>query len=97
MSCGVGHRHGLELVLLWLWCRLGAAALVQSLAWELPHATDAALKSQKEEKERKRRRGRRRRGGGQEARLVTAFLACWHPSFPLHTCHLTGPLTPLGA
>jgi len=75
MSCGVGQT---QLVLLWLWCRLGAAALIQSLAWELPYATDAALKSQKEEKERRRRR----RGG--EARLVTAFLACWHPSFPSH-------------
>ena len=26
MSCGVGHRLGLDMVLLWLWCRLVAAA-----------------------------------------------------------------------
>ena len=32
MSCGVGHRLGLDLVLLWLWCRLAAAALIQLLA-----------------------------------------------------------------
>ena len=29
MSCGVGHRHGLDLVLLWLWCRLAATALTR--------------------------------------------------------------------
>ena len=30
--------------LLWLWYRLAATALIRPLAWELPHATDAALK-----------------------------------------------------
>ena len=30
--------------LLWLWCRLAAAAQIQPLAWELPYATGAALK-----------------------------------------------------
>jgi len=25
MSCGVGHRHGLDLALLWLWHRLAVA------------------------------------------------------------------------
>ena len=34
-------------VWLWLWCRLVAVALVQPLAWELPYATDVALKRQK--------------------------------------------------
>ena len=27
-----------DLALLWLWCRPAAAALIQLLAWELPHA-----------------------------------------------------------
>ena len=27
-----------DLAWLWLWCRLAAAAPVQPLAWELPHA-----------------------------------------------------------
>ena len=36
MSCGVGHRHGLDKALLWLWFRLAAAALIQLLVWELP-------------------------------------------------------------
>ena len=31
--------------LLWLWHRLAAAAVIQFLAWELPYATGAALKS----------------------------------------------------
>ena len=31
-------------VLLWLWCRLAAAALIQPLAWELPYAAGVALK-----------------------------------------------------
>ena len=33
--------------LLWLWYRLAAVALIQPLAWELPYATGAALKSKK--------------------------------------------------
>ena len=32
MSCGLGHRHGLDLVLLWLWCRPVATALIERLA-----------------------------------------------------------------
>ena len=35
MSCGVGHRLGLDLLLLWLWRRLAAVALIQPLVWEL--------------------------------------------------------------
>ena len=44
MSCGVGRRCGLDLVLLWLWCRLLATALIQPLAWEPWYAEGAALK-----------------------------------------------------
>ena len=36
--CGVGHRCGLDPVLLWLWCRSAAAALILPLAWEFPYA-----------------------------------------------------------
>jgi len=28
MSCGIVHRHGLDLALQWLWHRLAAAALI---------------------------------------------------------------------
>ena len=31
-------------MLLWLWYRLAAAALIQPLAWELPYAAGVALK-----------------------------------------------------
>ena len=33
MSCGVGRRHGLDPLLLWLWCRPAAVALIQPLGW----------------------------------------------------------------
>ena len=47
MSCGVGRRRGSDLVLLWLWCRPAAAALIRPLAWEPPCAAGVALKRQK--------------------------------------------------
>ena len=50
MTCGVVHRHGSDLVLLWLWCRPAAAAAIQTPAWELPYATGAAIKRQKKKK-----------------------------------------------
>ena len=34
-----------DLALLWLWCRPAAAAPIQPLAWEFPHAASTALKS----------------------------------------------------
>ena len=50
MSCGVGHRRGSDLGLLWLWWRPADAAPIPSLAWELPHAAGAALKRKKKHK-----------------------------------------------
>ena len=47
LSCGVGGRLSSDRMLLWLWCRLVAAAPIQPLAWERPYATPAALKSRK--------------------------------------------------
>ena len=35
MSCGVGHSCCSDLMLLWLWCRLAAVALIWPLAWKL--------------------------------------------------------------
>ena len=59
MSYGVGHRHGLGPELLWLWCRLAAAALIRPSLRPSIYATDAALKSKKKkERERERRRER---------------------------------------
>ena len=45
MSCGVGRRLNLGVVLLWHCCRLAAAAPIQPLTWELPYAAGVALKS----------------------------------------------------
>ena len=50
MSCGVGRKHGSDPALLWLWCRLAAAAPILPLAWQLPYATGAALKKGRGEK-----------------------------------------------
>ena len=47
MSCDGGHRHSLDLVLLWLWCRPATVALIKPLAWEPSHAVGAALKNTK--------------------------------------------------
>ena len=49
MSCGVGHRCGLDPVLLWLWRRLAATAPIGPLVQELPYATEEALKENKKE------------------------------------------------
>ena len=45
VSRGVGCRCVSAPALLWLWCRPAAAALIQTLAWELPYVMGAALKS----------------------------------------------------
>ena len=50
MGCGVDHRHGSDLVLLWLRCRLVPTALIGPLAWESPFALGVALKKKKKEK-----------------------------------------------
>ena len=47
MSCGVGHRCGLDLVFLWLWSRPAAVALIGPLAWEPPHAEGVAPKKRR--------------------------------------------------
>ena len=39
------------MALLWLWYRPAAAAPIQSLAWELPYDTCAAVKEKKNYKE----------------------------------------------
>ena len=44
MSCGVGHRGGSDLALLWY--RLAVVAPIRPLAWEPPCAMSAALKRQ---------------------------------------------------
>ena len=52
-SCGVGHRHGLDPVLLWLWRRPAATAPIRPLAWESPYAMGVALEKAKRQKKKK--------------------------------------------
>ena len=54
VSCGMGHIHGSDHALLWLWCRLLATALIQPLAWEPPYAIGEALKDKTKNKKNKR-------------------------------------------
>ena len=53
MSCGVGHKSGLDPELLWLQSRPAAIAPIRPLAWEPPYAADSTLKDQKKKKKRK--------------------------------------------
>ena len=68
MSCGVGRRCSSDPVLLWLWCRWAATALIGLLAWEPPYASGAALKRHKRKKERKNERERERERERKEGR-----------------------------
>ena len=52
----MGHRGGSDLVLLWLWCRLAATALIGLTAWEPPYAAGAALEKTKDKKKKKRKK-----------------------------------------
>ena len=55
MSCGVGHRCGLDPALLLLWHRPAARAPIRPLAWELPYALGTALKEQKTKDQKKKK------------------------------------------
>ena len=46
-------------VLLWLWYRLAAIALIGPLAWESPYAVDTALKKTKKKKKKREKLGTR--------------------------------------
>ena len=54
MSCGVGHRCGSDRVLLWLWHRLAAVALIQplSLGTSMCAGCSPLKKKRKEKKEK---------------------------------------------
>ena len=77
MSCGIDCRHGLDLVLLWLWCRPAAAALIHSLDWEPPYATGVVLKRKKEEKKEKKKERKCHLGKGKRRGSL-----CWPPGCP---------------
>ena len=45
VSYDVGRRHGSDLVLMWLWCKPGATALIRTLSWELSYAAGVTLQT----------------------------------------------------
>ena len=55
MSCGIGRRHGSDLVLLCLWCRPAAIAPIRPLAREPLYATDTALKRKSKKKQKNKK------------------------------------------
>ena len=61
MSCGVGHRCGLDPELLWLWCRPAATTLIRPLAWEPPYSAGTALEEAKRQKKKKRKKEKKKR------------------------------------
>ena len=56
ISCGIGHRQGLDPALLWLWHRLAAVAQIQHLAYIFPYVMCAALKSKAKKKKSKKQK-----------------------------------------
>ena len=52
VRCGVVHRCGSDLALLWLWCRAEAVALIRPLAWEPPCAAGVAAAPIKKKKKK---------------------------------------------
>ena len=56
MSCAVARGCGLDLVLLWLWCRPVAAAPIGPLAWEPPCAAGVALEKTKDKRPKKKKK-----------------------------------------
>jgi len=68
-------------VLLWLWCRLAATALIGSLAWEPPCAAGAALeKAKRQEKKKKTSR--------YFPSSLPLFLPSFLPFFSGHICSI---------
>ena len=73
MSCGVGHRRILDLVLLWLCHGPAAVVLNGPLAWEPPYATGANLKRQKKKKGNAKDTQDQSHGGGGKTVLLYEF------------------------
>jgi len=72
MSCGVGCRCSSDPA--WLWRRPAAAVQIQPLAWELPYATGAALKS----KRKKKKKGKEVNGVNPVSRAVQTLSPIVH-------------------
>ena len=78
MSRGAGRRRGLDPELLWLSCWLAAAAPILPLAWELPYAGGAALKSKNRKKEEKEGRKEGREKDALHLPVILRYLIVVH-------------------
>ena len=87
MSCGIGCRNGSDPMLLCLWCRLAAGAPIQSLAWEPPYASGAALKSKRGKKKKKKEKKKQVRKGrvGGYCSMSTELLFRKMKEFSIHS------------
>ena len=78
----MGHRHGSNLTLLWLWHRPAAVAPIGPLAWEPPYAAVLALKRQETKNKNKKQNKTLARcvlenaylAGGRRAENLTHFI-----------------------
>ena len=70
MSYGIGRRRNLDLVLLWLWCRLAAIAPIRPLAWEPPLAMSVAIVKDKNKQTNRKK----------QTALGDQILASQHPN-----------------
>ena len=76
MSCVVGCRHGSDPVLLWLWCRPAATALIGPVAWEPPYAAGTALKRQKDKTTTEKQNPNLEKAEGRPKLLIAALPLC---------------------
>ena len=56
LYCGVGHRCGVDPMLLCLWYRLAAIAPIRALAWDPPYAVGVAQEMAKKKKKKERKK-----------------------------------------
>ena len=60
-----------KVMLLWLWNRPAAVAWIWSLAWDLPYATDVALKNKNRKKTNKKNKNRKKQNPKNRKKLET--------------------------
>ena len=91
---GINSIYGSNPMLLWLWSRPAAAALIRPLPWEPPYATGSALKTKRKERKRERKEGSKRQAWcweetpGTAPKLQVLTGSEPHTLLP-YTCHST--------
>lgn len=88
VSCGVGGRRGLELVLMWLWCKPAATAPIWSLAWEPPYTAGAALKRPKQKTKNKKKKNKKNKRQMRSKKTKEAGNVCFEFSIERSVCSL---------